>query len=191
MCVRGGAERWLDSVKEEEGVGTVLMYIRWIGNSSEDLPCRNACDVRIHKGEFADDVALLASTREAAGIAVRVYMEVDKSFGLTLSFEKIKFMVVGYGVDEGDMLPLDLPGGSIDWVSEFPYLGSLIAESGRAHEEVDRRIAIVPPEHLVLYVSPFLRTLTCPSQQRDTSTEPVSYQYCCIEVSVGCPLSET
>ena len=95
--------------------------------------------MRIHKEEFADDVALLASTREAAGIAVRVYKEVDKSFGLTLSFEKIKFMVVGYGVDEGDTL--NLPGGSIDWVSEFPYLGSLIAESGRAHEEVDRRIA--------------------------------------------------
>ena len=103
---------------------------------------RNVCDVRIHKEEFTDDVALLALTKEAAGIAVRVYMEVDKSFGLTLSFEKkIKFMVVGYGVDEGDTLPLDLPGGSIDWVSEFTYLGSLIAESGRAHEEVDRRIA--------------------------------------------------
>ena len=101
---------------------------------------RNVCDVRIHKEEFADDVALLASTREAAGIVVRVYMEVDKSFGLTLSFEKTKFMVVGYGVDEGDMLPLDLPGGSIDWVSESPYLGSLTAESGRALE-VDRRIA--------------------------------------------------
>ena len=118
---------------------------------------RNACDVRIHKEEFADDVALLASTKEAAGIAVRVYMEVEKSFGLTLSFEKIKFMVVGYGVDEGDMLPLDL----------------------------------VRPEHFVLYDSPFLRTLTCPSQPRDTSTEPVFYQYCYMEVSVGCPLSET
>ena len=65
---------------------------------------RNACDVRIHKEEFADDVALLASTREAAGIAVRVYMEIAKSFGLTFSFEKTKFMVVGYGVDEGDTL---------------------------------------------------------------------------------------
>ena len=31
-------------------------------------------------------------------------MEVAKSFGLTLSFEKTKVMVVGYGVDEGDML---------------------------------------------------------------------------------------
>ena len=122
MCVGGGAERWLDRVKEEEGVGTVLMYTRWINNSFR-RSTRNACDVRIHKGEFADDVALLASTREAAGIVVRVYMEVDKSFGLTLSFEKTKFMVVGYGVDERDMLPLDLPGGSIDWVSESPILG--------------------------------------------------------------------
>ena len=147
--------------------------------------------MRIHKEEFADDVVLLASTREAAGIAVRVYMEVDKSFGLTLSFEKIKFMVVGYGVDEGDMLPLDLPGGSIDWVSEFLYLGSLIAESGRAHEEVNRRIASASRAFGALYDVPFLRTLTCPSQPRDTSTEPVFYQYCCMEVSVGCPLSET
>ena len=40
MCVCGGrgAERWLDRVKEEEGVGTVLMYIIRISNSSEDLP---------------------------------------------------------------------------------------------------------------------------------------------------------
>ena len=91
--------------------------------------------MRIHKEEFADDVDLLASTREAACIAVRVYMEVDKSFGFTLSFEKIKFMVVGYGVDEGDTLPLDLHGGGL--VSSRPH----IAESGRAHEEVDRRIA--------------------------------------------------
>ena len=38
MCGGGGAERWLDRVKEEEGVGSVLMYIRWISISSEDLP---------------------------------------------------------------------------------------------------------------------------------------------------------
>ena len=50
---------------------------------------------------------------------------------------------------------------------------------------------LVHPEHLVLYGGPFLRTLTCPSQPRDTSTEPVSYQCCCMKVSVVCPLSET
>ena len=50
---------------------------------------------------------------------------------------------------------------------------------------------LVRPEHLVLYDSPFLRTLTCPSQPRDTSKKPVFYQYFCMEVSIGCPLSET
>ena len=45
--------------------------------------------------------------------------------------KEIKGEKRGYGVDEGDMLPLDLPGDSIDWVSEYPYFGYLIAESGR------------------------------------------------------------
>ena len=47
---------------------------------------------------------------------------------------------------------------------------------------------LVCPEHLVLYESPFSRILTY--QPRDTSTEPVFYQCCCMEVSVGCHLSE-
>ena len=38
VCGGGGAERWLDRVNKEEGVETVLMYIRWISKSSEDLP---------------------------------------------------------------------------------------------------------------------------------------------------------
>ena len=50
---------------------------------------------------------------------------------------------------------------------------------------------LVYPEHLVLYDDPFLRTLAYPSQPRDTSTVPVSYQYCCMEVSVGYSLSKT
>ena len=41
-----------------------------------------------------------------------------------------------------DRLPLPLDNGStVEHVSQLPYLRSLIAESGRSHEEVDRRIA--------------------------------------------------
>ena len=59
-----------------------------------------------------------------------------------VSLPKTKFMVVGCGVTDEDRLPLLLEdGGTVECVSQFPYLGSLIAESGRSHEEVDRRIA--------------------------------------------------
>ena len=68
-------------------------------------------------------------------------MEVAQSFGLTVSIQKTKSMVVGHGVEEEEKLPLVVDDGSMEWVSEFPYLGSQIAESGRSHMEVDKRIA--------------------------------------------------
>ena len=49
-------------------------------------------------------------------------------------------MVVGYEMKEDDKLSLALDDGCIEWVSEFPYLRSLIAESGRTHLKVDKRI---------------------------------------------------
>ena len=60
-------------------------------------------------------------------------MEVTRAFGLTVSLLKTKFMVVGHGVTEEDKEPLPLEeGGNVEWVSEFPYLGFLIAEDGRS-----------------------------------------------------------
>ena len=102
---------------------------------------RNACETIMHKGEFADDVVLMASTREAAEAATRAYIEVTKAFGLTVSLQKTKFMVVGRGVLEEEKLPLALDDGCVEWVSEFPYLGSLIADNGRMHVETDKWIA--------------------------------------------------
>ena len=94
------------------------------------------------KGEYADDVVLVASSRTAAEATGRAYVDVTRAFGLTVSLPKTKFMVVGHGVTDEDKLPLALEDeGIIEWVSEFPYLGSLIAEDGRSHVEVDKRIA--------------------------------------------------
>ena len=51
-------------------------------------------------------------------------------------------MVVGHGVTEEDKLPLPLEDDrAVEWVSEFPYLGSVVAQDGRSHIEVDKRIA--------------------------------------------------
>ena len=49
----------------------------------------------VRKEEFVDDVVLLALTQEAAETATRIYTDVARSFGLTVSLQKTKFMVVG------------------------------------------------------------------------------------------------
>ena len=44
-------------------------------------------------------------------------------------------------VEDSDREPIVLEGGDIAMVNEFPYLGSLIDNSGRATVDVERRVA--------------------------------------------------
>ena len=108
------------------------MFRRSTGNASEAL---------LYKGEFADDVVLFACSRDAACAAIGAYIEVASSLGLTVSFPKTKFMVVGAAVSVDDQQPLAVGGGLIEWVDLFPYLGSVIMDGGSIDVEVDRRIA--------------------------------------------------
>ena len=52
-----------------------------------------------------------------------------------------KFLVVGHEVQDLEMLPMTVDGGSIECVKEFQYLGSIIAADGRIDAEVDKRLA--------------------------------------------------
>ena len=74
----------------------------------------------MRRGEFADDVVLMASTRQGAEAVIRTYVDVTRAFGLTVTLQKTKFMVIGHGVMEEEKLPLALDDGCIEWVSEFP-----------------------------------------------------------------------
>ena len=102
---------------------------------------KGAKEKYITEGQFADDVALLTVTREAAERAVGLYQSVAKSFGMTVSINKTKFMVIGSNITHEDKLPIKVEDGTIEHVSEFQYLGSVITESGRIDEEIDRCIA--------------------------------------------------
>ena len=102
---------------------------------------RGASNSTLYECEFADDVALLATTRAAAERAIKTYTSVASSFGMTVSIQKTKFMVVGSGIEDEDLQPIVIEGGEIENVKEFSYLGSLIAENGRIDTEVDKRIA--------------------------------------------------
>ena len=69
--------------------------------------------------------------REVAEAASRAYVDATKVLGLTVNLSKTKFMVVGHGVTEEDKLPLPLEeDGAVEWVNEFPYLGSVVAQDG-------------------------------------------------------------
>ena len=96
----------------------------------------------LNECQFADDAALLATTRTGAVRALREYMQVAEDFGLTVSIPKTKIMAVGREVTEDDRTPLRLDDTNvIEAVSEFPYLGSTIAASGRMDSDVEKRIA--------------------------------------------------
>ena len=133
------AERWMERVREVESAGTQILYK--LDQKLFRRSTRKASEVCLHKGEFADDVVLMTRSREAAAAALRAYMEVTRAFGMTVSIPKTKFMVVGSAVSEEEKLAIAVDGGVIEWVSEFPYLGSLIADSSRIDKEVEKRIA--------------------------------------------------
>ena len=91
--------------------------------------------------QFADDGALLASTRPAAEKAALMYQQTSRNFGLTVSLPKTKHMVTGRMVEEEDLAPIVLDGGEVEAVKEFPYLGSVVDSSGRIDADVNRRVA--------------------------------------------------
>ena len=97
------------------------------------------------KDEFANDVAFLATTREAAELSINTYNEICKLFAMMVTFEKTKFMVAGHDihVQAKDRLHVHLPVGDayVEHVSAFPYLGSLVASNGRVDTEIDKRVA--------------------------------------------------
>ena len=56
---------------------------------------RNVEELKISECQFADDAALLATTKRGAETATSEYIFVAKDFGLTLSIPKTKVMAVG------------------------------------------------------------------------------------------------
>ena len=50
-------------------------------------------------------------------------------------------MVTGRLTEDSDRDPIALEGGDIESVDEFPYLGSVVASSGRMDVDVDKQLA--------------------------------------------------
>ena len=118
----------------------MLARVRLDGVVLEEISVQN--DLRqVTECQFADDAALLASTRAGAERMTMVYQRTSDDFGLTVSIPKTKHMAAGRLVYESDQEPIALVGGDVVAVDDFPYLCSVIAGSGRMDVDVDRRVA--------------------------------------------------
>ena len=131
-------ERWTARVAELKGVGIYLRY----KNDGKLFRryTRNAHESWLTECQFADDAALLATTQTGAERAMKEYLQVAEDFGLTVSIPKTKLMVTGREATAADRTRLLVNGTEIEWVTEFPYFGSMIASSERVDTDVDKHI---------------------------------------------------
>lgn len=122
-------ERWNARVNSLENAGIYLKYT--LDKKLFRRYTRNSEELKLNDCQFADDAALLATTKRGAEMATMEYMLVAKDFGLTPSIPKTKVMAVGREVTDEDRAPLRVGTEEIEAVSEFPYLGSQIESFGR------------------------------------------------------------
>ena len=97
-------------------------------------------EMRVTESQFADDVAMYATSGDSFESVAAEFVKVVSEWGLTVSTEKTKGMVVGEVLNESDVRPVQVEGGSVDVVQDFTYLGANISRDGEITSEVTRRI---------------------------------------------------
>ena len=129
-------ERWSSRIAGVEGVGTCLLhkFDRKLFRRST----RNTLESQMTECQFADDAALLATTRAGAEQAMLSYIDVAGALGLCINLQKTKLMVVGHNIMDEEKMPLLIGDSSIECVDAFTYLGSVVASNTRIDADVDR-----------------------------------------------------
>ena len=125
---------------------------------------------------FADDAALVCSSREDMFVAANIFEEVSEGWGLTLIVPKTKLLVAGVELSPFDLAPLQLNGGAVEVAREFKYLGSLVEASGRMTGEIDQHIVQASKAFGSLHSAVFLA--------RDLSLETKRLVYCSVVLGV-------
>ena len=93
---------------------------------------------------YADDLVIPSESQEKLQIASNLLSEIFSRFGLVISIDKTKSMIMNF---KGDSYPesiLSINGIAIDNVKEFKYLGSTVTynEPGTSTIELDQRIGM-------------------------------------------------
>ena len=90
---------------------------------------------------FADDIDLIDETAEGISEVTRRLEVAAKSYGMEISTEISKVMVVGKGDNvDGVVVKVTVDGVVLEQVKSFTYLGSTIVQNGTSEKEIRIRI---------------------------------------------------
>ncbi|KAG1712187.1 Conserved oligomeric Golgi complex subunit 6 [Nymphon striatum] len=109
-----------------------------LADYSEGLRCagRKVTDLR-----FADDIDLIGESEKGLQELTKRVEKASMKYGMEISTEKSKVMIVGRQVDsENKQIAVIVNGQKLDQVNSFTYLGSKVDESGKSEKEIRMRI---------------------------------------------------
>ena len=95
--------------------------------------------VKISNMRYADDIVLVAETREELQRMVELVEEQCSRYELVINRDKTKCMKIGR---EREALNIQLAGGEVEQVNEFKYLGVYFTEDGKMERTVQDRISM-------------------------------------------------
>ena len=91
---------------------------------------------------FADDAAVVSTSRESMERAAHMLDVVTSEWGLSVSVPKTKLMVAGaQNEDQEDIQPICIKGEAVEVVSAFRYLGSVVESHGSMMGDMEDKIA--------------------------------------------------
>ena len=102
---------------------------------------RRPSHVLVTELQFADDAAVVGDSRESIVRAAERLVEVLSEWELTVSFPKTKLLVAGASCGEEDLQAIHIRGETIEAVSSFRYLGSVLESHGEIRMDVEDRVA--------------------------------------------------
>ena len=89
----------------------------------------------INNLRYADDTTLMAESEELKSLLMKVKEE-SETVGLKLSIQKMKIMA------SGPITSWEIDGETVETVSDFIFLGSIITADGDCSHEIKRRLLL-------------------------------------------------
>lgn len=133
-------QRWYAAIADNQGAGipgTVLQHCTRIFFMRHHTNTQNnASDC-----QFADNLVLMVTTREAVEACALLFVKIAHSFGLMVNLEKTKLMVTGYGVIETDTRPVILDDETVEEVSEFRHLGYILHTDSQCSRDIEAQLS--------------------------------------------------